>query len=303
MAFRRPLYYNGSGQLQEMSDGMIGEIQTKMFWEYIANPSVFLDVWGSGANLGTMTDTRLQAGAASTSATDYPSEATTAEPSVVSTYYTRINQSIGASNIIDTNNIKYPAYFDQSNTVRAMSMQDIFDTFAYTAVNWIHSADSLYTVSTSSSVGGYSLVSWTPIFSDTRADTGAYTAGEIEETLDQSFTVNNYYLHKRNWVSTGYTLPVCINSSGNIYITDTGSFNAMLAETVRYVAAYEPGHRLRFAINWGTSTHGTGMTDTRLDGSGNYQQRFVNGDDYRSQEFPDGTARAISVYYLQSRLE
>ena len=38
-----------------------------------------------------MTDTRLQAGAASTSATSFPSEATTAEPSVVTVSYDKIN--------------------------------------------------------------------------------------------------------------------------------------------------------------------------------------------------------------------
>ena len=27
------------------------------------------------------------------------------------------------------------------------------------------------------------------------------------------------------------------------------------------------------------------MVDTRLDGSGNYQTRFVNANDYRAQEF------------------
>ena len=40
------------------------------------------------------------------------------------------------------------------------------------------------------------------------------------------------------------------------------------------------------------------MSDTRLNGSGNYQQRFVNVDDYRAQEFPDGTPTSINTYYL-----
>ena len=41
------------------------------------------------------------------------------------------------------------------------------------------------------------------------------------------------------------------------------------------------------------------MTDTRLDGSGNYQTRFVNANDYRAQEFPNGTATTISTYFLR----
>ena len=41
------------------------------------------------------------------------------------------------------------------------------------------------------------------------------------------------------------------------------------------------------------------MVDTRLDGAGNYQQRFVNADDYRAQEFPNGTAQTINDWRLR----
>jgi hypothetical protein len=41
------------------------------------------------------------------------------------------------------------------------------------------------------------------------------------------------------------------------------------------------------------------MADTKLDGSGNYQTRFVGADDYRAQEFPNGTAQTINTYYLK----
>ena len=40
------------------------------------------------------------------------------------------------------------------------------------------------------------------------------------------------------------------------------------------------------------------MVDTRLDGAGNYQTRQV-GDDYRSQEFPNGSAATVSTYNLR----
>ena len=33
------------------------------------------------------------------------------------------------------------------------------------------------------------------------------------------------------------------------------------------------------------NTRGSGIVDTKLNGSGNYQTRFVNADDYRAQEF------------------
>ena len=41
------------------------------------------------------------------------------------------------------------------------------------------------------------------------------------------------------------------------------------------------------------------MVDTRLDGAGNYQTRFVDANDYRTQEFPNGTAQTISTYFLR----
>ena len=48
----------------------------------------------------------------------------------------------------------------------------------------------------------------------------------------------------------------------------------------------------------GGNTRGTAMVDTRLNGSGNYQTRQV-GDDYRSQEFPNGSAATITTYNLR----
>ena len=40
------------------------------------------------------------------------------------------------------------------------------------------------------------------------------------------------------------------------------------------------------------------MVDTRLNGAGNYQTLQV-GDDYRSQEFPDGSAVVIDTNTLK----
>ena len=40
------------------------------------------------------------------------------------------------------------------------------------------------------------------------------------------------------------------------------------------------------------------MGDTRLNGSGNRQTRQV-GDDYRAQEFPNGSPTTVNTYYLR----
>jgi len=41
------------------------------------------------------------------------------------------------------------------------------------------------------------------------------------------------------------------------------------------------------------------MVNTILNGSGNYQQRFVNADDYRAQEFPNGSVTTASTTFLK----
>ena len=92
MAVRAPLY-NDNGNLKEMSTSLVDAIVQQTVYQYSLNPSVSLSVVSSGGNLGTITDTRLQAGASSSSATGYPSEASTAEPSVVSVNYSKIDSS------------------------------------------------------------------------------------------------------------------------------------------------------------------------------------------------------------------
>ena len=61
---------------------MVDNIIDQIIYQYSLNPSVTLSVVSSGGNLGTITDTRLQAGTQSTSATGNPPEATTGEPTV-----------------------------------------------------------------------------------------------------------------------------------------------------------------------------------------------------------------------------
>src|SRR5210317_2621906 len=92
MAVRSPLYYN-AGNLQEMSTAMVDQIVDQIVYQYSLNPSVALSVVGSSGSLASMNDTRLQAGAASTSTTAFPSEATTAEPSTVTVNYSKIDSS------------------------------------------------------------------------------------------------------------------------------------------------------------------------------------------------------------------
>ena len=41
------------------------------------------------------------------------------------------------------------------------------------------------------------------------------------------------------------------------------------------------------------------MNTTLSGGSGNYQTRFVSADDYRAQEFPNGTPSTANTYVFK----
>ena len=291
-----------------MSTAMVDSIVDQVVYQYSLNPSVTLSVVSSGGNLGTITDTRKQAGAYSSSTTGFPSEATTAEPGTVTVNYSKINSSTASVSPTTDTGKTWPVYYNASGQLQAMNLQDVKDTFLHPAIDLLTAATTTsdqagtYHISSSSSVTGSTLISATPVFSDTRADTSLYTAGSIPETLDQPTTITNYYLHRVNGSAPSFTLPYYINASNNIQQFTSATFNSLVQEWIRYTAASSSdGYSISY--NLGTSgsgnTRGSGMGDTILNGSGNYQTRFVNIDDYRAQEFPNGTAVTANTYYLR----
>ena len=72
MTVRRPIVYdagpaNTSGTFRELTDAELLEWQTAMIDHYAANPTSTLSVVSNSGNISpTMSDTRLQAGAAKT---------------------------------------------------------------------------------------------------------------------------------------------------------------------------------------------------------------------------------------------
>ena len=307
MAVRTPLI-NDSGNIKEMTSTQVDEIVDQVVYQYSLNPGVTLSVVGSGGNLSAISDTRLQAGAASTSATAFPSEATTAEPSTVTVNYQRLNSANASLTPTADTGKTWPAYYNSSGQIQAMNLQDVKDTFLHPAIDLLTSGSTTtqqagtYTIATSTSLAGATNVSGTPIFSDTRADTSAYTAGGIGETLDQPTTITNYYLHQIDGSNTSYTAPFFINASNHLQEFDTTTFNSLLQEWIRYTAASSTdGYAISYSLGTSGSgnTRGSGIVDTKLNGSGNYQQRFVNADDYRAQEFPNGTPTTINTYNLR----
>ena len=324
MAVRRPLYYV-DGNLREMTDTQIAQIKARMFWSYVSNPSVALTVVNSGGSVGTITDTRLQAGAASTSTSAFVGEETTEEPSIVNVAIARIQQTVASDPNPATTPTQYPAYYTAEGQIKSMSLQDMYDTFAVDVFNggWTSSdgstiypsliAAQIYTISTTTSLTDYTAVpgpdgsTIIPVFTDTRADVAAYDGASIPEDQDQPTTIQNYYLLKKDTVNVAFDAMVRVKTDGNVEAMTSVGIDAAIGAAIRYLIQAETGYKIRYG--YGVNGSGTGtvcgsaMTDSRLDGSGNYQTLFVGADDYRSQEFPDGSQQVINVYTLKARVE
>ena len=205
----------------------------------------------------------------------------------------------------------FPVLYNSSEHIQAMSLQDVKDTFLHPAVDLLTASTTTsqqagtYHISTTSGVSGSTIVSATPIFLDTRADTSAYSNAGLEdasgETLDQPTTITNYYLQQIDGSDTSYTNPFYINAGNNLQEYAATTFKSLLQGWIRQTAAASSdGYKITYNLGASGSgeIRGTGMSDTRLNGSGDYQTRQVS-DDYRAQEFPDGTPTSINTYYLR----
>ena len=310
MAVVKPLYVD-SGNLREMDTTKVDELIARAVYQYSTDPSVVLSVVSSGGSLGTINDTRKKAGAVSTSNSSFPAESSTEEPGTVTVAFDKIQNTTTTSTPTADTGKTFPIYYNSSGQIQAMSVADWKDTIIHPAINLLASgtvsatAAGTYHISTSASVSGSTEVSdgsgGTPVFIDTRADTSAYSAGSIPETQDQPTTIQNYYLQRINGTDASYTEPYFLDGSNNIQEFTTANFDALLLSWIKATAA---GSTDGFAISYsvGTSgsgqTRGSGMADTILDGSGNYQTRQEN-DDYRAQEFPNGSVTTANTYNLR----
>ena len=310
MAVRTPLY-NNAGNIQEMDATQIQQIKDFCTLKYFTGNPVELQVDPGNGTIGSISDTRLQAGAASTSTSTFPSEATTAEPSVVTITRNNIRQILATTPTLtnDTGNL-YPVYYDSQNNIQAMNLQDMKDTFIHPVIDTLASTDNTsaqagtYFISTSNTAADSTkqVVSGSAVYEDTRADTSAYTASGITETLDQPKTINEYYLHVVNGSDNTFVEPIFIDANDNLKEYLETDFESLMQEWIRYTAvSSSDGYSISYNLGSSGSgnTRGSGMADTRLNGSGNYKTRQINTNDYRAQEFPNGTATTIATYYLR----
>tara|TARA_X000000368_G_C22985976_1_gene692160 strand:- start:458 stop:1390 length:933 start_codon:yes stop_codon:yes gene_type:complete len=306
MATRNPLVYS-SGNLVEMTSAQVDAVVDNIVYQYSQSPSVTLSVVGSGGSLGTITDTRLKAGTVSTSASSFPGSGTTQDPQTVTVNYDKVSQSVASVTPTADTGTTWPVYYTSGGEIHAMPLADIKDTFLHPAIDLLTSGSTgtqqggTYFVSSNASESGATEVSGssTPIFVDTRANTGAYASGSIgDHALDNPTTITSYYLHKVNGATSSYEN--LLNIDGSNHLQQTGSsFDTLCQEWIRATAsASTDGYTIRYNFNGSGTTRGSGMANTVLDGS-NYQTRQVNGDDYRAQEFPSGSVTTAATHTLK----
>ena len=320
MAVRKPLILDGSNNLIEMSTAQITAVKDRVRYLYGASPSVTLSRVASGGNLGNISDTRKISGTASVGtgnqntvddgAAEYPQESSTAEPGTLTVNYARITQTnANTTASVDTNLVAFPIYQNADNNIRAMSLTDVYDTFINPAIDTItgnsQPQPGTYYIHTGTSLSGYTAVSTSAVFSDTRADTGSFAAGNIGSagtTQDFATTVTSYYLLAANNIAAPSMEQMLFirNSDKNIEQYTQAEMDAWLQNCVRHTASEGTGTGTKITYNYTTGTNlGSGMTDTILNGSGNYQTRFVGVDDYRAQEFPNGSAVTAATHRLK----
>lgn len=324
MAVRTMLRWTGF-KIQEMTTGQGGYQQTwirRAMGLYYSNPSVTLSVVTDAGNISpSMVDSRRTAGAAITGRTSsYAGEGTTEEPGTTTVTYDRIAQTVASTTQpSNANSIGYPAYYSNGGFY-AMTWQDMVDTFFQPAavalrtdtLNGVaHASESFprhqYFINTTYNQTGYTRISNTPVFVDTRADTSLYTAAGIPESIDQPETISSWYLKRRDNIGTpnapvsGTVTPLYISSAGVLKQYTVSEFDDILEAGIRHYFASGSGIRYQVTtdstLSGGVQIRGT-MTDTVLNGSGNFQTLLASADDYRSQEFPNGNDITESVYRL-----
>jgi len=308
MAVRKPIYIDGSNNLIEMTTAEVLEWTEQVCFLYGSSPSVTLSVVGSSGSLASLDDTRLAAGATSQSATAFPNEATTAEPTTVTVTYDKVSQANASVSPTTDTGTTWPVYINGDNDLQAMNLADIKDTFLHPAINLLVSGTEsattagTYTVTTSTTpASNYTNVSTTAIFVDTRADTAAYSAAGIPETLDQPTTITSYYLHIRTGTDTAPARdPVFITGTNDIQTFTEGTIDGLFTEWIRETASESTdGFQITYTVaTSGGNTRGTAMVDTKLDGAGEHRTLQV-GDDYRAQEHPNGSAQTITTTALR----
>ena len=316
MAFRRPLKIDGT-DLKEMTDTEINNIRTQVQYQYGLNPSTNIQIVSSGGNLGTLTDTRQIAGAHITRADRFATEAELQDPSTISVNYSKVdmqtsttyNSAANYSTVTinqpaDTNNKGFPIYYD-GNDIVAMTYADFQDTFIKDAVTTLADGNDrpgTYIVNKSSIKSGsfYPFGSGGEFF----IDTGFPSTPTFFSAVDQPGEFDRYYILQNNNISAqSYIAPLQLDGSNDIQQYTTSAFDSLLQAAVRHTTTHTVGYRLRYNFNGSGQQKGTAVTNKVRAHSFGYQTVQFGPDDYRAQQFPNGTVTTANTFTFKVNLE
>ena len=318
MTARAPLYEDdvefSTMTWQEMSASQISAGQSRARWEYARDPSVTLSYTASGGNLpGTQPkDRRLVSGGSQVNASAFVDSDLTEDPTQIEFTYSRINQTLDDSastpDLTDTNSVGFPAYYDDTGSIRSMTKEDFYDTYIRPAIIDKQSASNYfgnYSIVTSVSPSQYTDIG--TVFIDTVSDLsefdsagiGAY--GTTQSPTGEQVTSYNLVQYIGGSNTPSVVAPIYLDANGDIVKDDETRFAAQLKQGMRYAIRFDGTYRLRYLYNDTDSRStnmGTLMTDTLRNGDGRYVTQFVGADDYRSQEFPSGTPITNETFKL-----
>ena len=318
MAVVKPLFINSDNNLQEMTDAQVLLHKQKAIYQYSLDPSALLTVVSnSGANMAAITDTRLRSGVSVVSVSADPSASTSAPSATTDVSFDKINFAYDTSSgqTEDSDNRAFPIYRNSDGDIRAMSLDDMKDTFLHPAIDLMVVADTdnddpnvagTYRIHTVSSLTGFTEVSGagTAIFTDTTSTGFAAgsigTAGTTQE--GSSSSVQSFFLLRRNGtdVDTNSIKLAQINSDGDIQEYSDGG-TELLGNWLKFTAGQSgDGYKITYAIGASVSgtQRGSAITNKQL-GSTVTSTTLVDANDYRAQQFPSGSATVTNTYLFK----
>ena len=146
----------------------------------------------------------------------------------------------------------------------------------------------------------------TAIFTDTTSTGFAASSIGTSGTTQtgSSSSVQDYYLFRRDGTDvTPDHNPIYITDSDNLQSFSIEAAATLLGNWLKYTAAQSAdGYKITYSITTdgsGGNARGTSMVDTKLNGSGAYTTKLINTDDYRAQEFPNGSPATVTTYTLR----
>lgn len=138
---------------------------------------------------------------------------------------------------------------------------------------------------------------------------GQYSVSAGTDTYQDHFTTTNYYLHKMDLsmqtLGDGYKTPLVIDydSNGNaqgLRSMTYQEFDDFFEPLVKYVTTSLIGYRLGYNIDGTGLNIGDPILNQQMVGvTGQRVTRFVNVNDYRAQEFPNGVIVAQNTHRLK----